>query len=48
MRIKKENERCSYDGCEGNEFDSYKDHPLCEHHYKEHIYLQKVLMSFQK
>ena len=33
--------RCSYNGCEGNEFDSYKDHPLCEYHYNEHLYLQK-------
>ena len=36
-----EDRRCSYKGCEGNEFDSYKDHPLCEYHYNEHLYLQK-------
>ena len=38
---------CSHDGCTDKIFDSYKDYPLCKPHYDEHIYLQKVMMSFQ-
>ena len=39
---------CSHDWCTDKIFDYYKDYPLCESHYNEHIYLQKVIMSFHQ
>ena len=38
-----EMQTCSHDGCEGYAFDYYKDYPLCEVHYNEHIQLQKYM-----
>jgi hypothetical protein len=39
---------CSHDWCTDKIFDYYKDYPLCEPHYNEHIYLQKVMMSMTR